>query len=251
MSDLRTFIALQARLYEFLEQQDETTLQAVADGAARLAVVGSDDAGTPVRSTPHETSHPAAAGITTAPSSDPLQAALDLLTLTSVEERRKYLTAANLPLEKGLRKVARNLDLKNYSKPSKDELIELLIIHRLAQAKAPADKPKTPAPSSPQPVDDDSEARQHVTARETRPAAPTTQSSADTSAIASRLREIETEEEGAAFLHEQRLDREGLLAVATELGLTRVDRLRQPDLEKKILKQAIGARRKFAGLRKW
>jgi hypothetical protein len=70
-------------------------------------------------------------------------------------------------------------------------------------------------------------------------------------AIASQLREIETEEEGAGYLEAQHLDRESLLAVAAELGLTRVNRLSQPELEKRLLKQAIGARRKFAGLRKW
>ncbi len=53
------------------------------------------------------------------------------------------------------------------------------------------------------------------------------------------------------YLREQRLDHATLLAVAAELQLTRVDRLRQTELEKRVLKQAIGARRKFSGLRKW
>lgn len=70
-------------------------------------------------------------------------------------------------------------------------------------------------------------------------------------AIATSLRETETEEEGAAYLRAQHLDRESLLAVAAELQLTRVSRLSQTELEKRVLKQAIGARRKFAGLRKW
>ncbi|SMC99016.1 hypothetical protein [Kibdelosporangium aridum] len=74
---------------------------------------------------------------------------------------------------------------------------------------------------------------------------------AGASAIASRLRETETEDEGAELLRAQNLDREGLLAVAGELGLSRVDRLSQKALLDKVLKQAIGARRKFAGLRKW
>jgi hypothetical protein len=73
----------------------------------------------------------------------------------------------------------------------------------------------------------------------------------EAAAIATRLRETETVEEGAAYLEAQHLDRDGLLAVATELGLSRVDRLRPAELEKRVLKQAIGARRKFAGLRKW
>ncbi len=70
-------------------------------------------------------------------------------------------------------------------------------------------------------------------------------------AIALRLHEMETEEEGAAYLHAQHLDRESLLAVAAELQLTRVNRLNQTELEKRVLKQAIGSRRKFSGLRKW
>lgn len=74
---------------------------------------------------------------------------------------------------------------------------------------------------------------------------------ADVPAIASRLRETATEEEGAAYLRGQHLDRESLLAVAGELQLTRVGRLSQAELEKRVLKQAIGARRKFAGLRQW
>jgi len=55
----------------------------------------------------------------------------------------------------------------------------------------------------------------------------------------------------AEYLEAQHLDRDSLLAVATELQLTRMDRLSQKELRRRILKQAIGARRKFAGLRKW
>jgi hypothetical protein len=67
--------------------------------------------------------------------------------------------------------------------------------------------------------------------------------------IAKRLRETETEDEGTAYLHEQQLDREGLLAVAAELGLSRLDRASKKTLEERIIRQAIGARRKFQGLR--
>jgi hypothetical protein len=73
----------------------------------------------------------------------------------------------------------------------------------------------------------------------------------EAAAIASHLCETATEEEGAAYLAAQRLNRQDLLAVAAELQLTRVSKLSQAELEKRVLKQAIGARRKFAGLRKW
>jgi hypothetical protein len=72
--------------------------------------------------------------------------------------------------------------------------------------------------------------------------------------IAAQLRETETETEsqGAAFLAGLQLDREGLLAVAEELQLTRMESVRSlAELRRRILKQAIGARRKFEGLRKW
>lgn len=76
-------------------------------------------------------------------------------------------------------------------------------------------------------------------------------SATDAAAIAAHLRGTDTEDEGAAYLRARRLDRETLLAVAAELLLTRVDHLSRPQLEKRVLKQAIGARRKFDGLRKW
>ena len=78
-----------------------------------------------------------------------------------------------------------------------------------------------------------------------------THDSLDPAAIALRLRGIDTEAEGAAYLTGLSLDREALLAVAGELLLTRTDRLSRPQLTQRILKQAIGARRKFEGLRSW
>ena len=69
--------------------------------------------------------------------------------------------------------------------------------------------------------------------------------------IAARLRELPNEDEGATFLRARGLDRKGLQAVAAELGLTRVGRLGRDALEQRVLKQAIGARNKFAGLRDW
>lgn len=70
-------------------------------------------------------------------------------------------------------------------------------------------------------------------------------------AIAARLRATDTEDEGAAYLDAQRLDKAGLLAVAAALGLSRLDRASKKEITRRILKQAIGARRKFEGLRRW
>ncbi|WP_433717431.1 RRQRL motif-containing zinc-binding protein (plasmid) [Nocardia sp. CA-084685] len=72
----------------------------------------------------------------------------------------------------------------------------------------------------------------------------------DTAAnVAARLREINTTAEGAEYLRTQGLDRTGLLAVATELHMTRVERLSRAELERRVLGQAITARRKYEGLR--
>jgi hypothetical protein len=259
MNDLRSFVVLQARLYEFLEQQDETTLQAIVSGAVQLAVLRADDARAPASSPPREdariASRPASDGRTMVPSRDPLQVAQDLSRLTSEHERRIYLNAAELSV-KGLQKVAKLRDLVRYSKLTRAELINLLVGHGLDQTDALAGEARTPARSSSYPVDGNSEAEQEATTHEARPstvapATATVKPNADVAAIASRLRETETEEEGAAYLHAQHLDRESLLAVAAELQLTRVDRLSQTELEKRVLKQAIGARRKFTGLRRW
>jgi len=78
-----------------------------------------------------------------------------------------------------------------------------------------------------------------------------TTSNAAAAAIAAHLRACDTEAEGAAYLRAQHLDRQGLLAVAAALQLTRMDRLTKTELEKRVIKQAIGARRKFTGLRHW
>lgn len=73
----------------------------------------------------------------------------------------------------------------------------------------------------------------------------------DPAALAARLRSCETEDDGAALLEQQRLSRADLLAIAGELKLTRMERLSRAELRRRVLKQAIGARRKFAGLRRW
>ncbi|WP_255632830.1 hypothetical protein [Amycolatopsis sp. TNS106] len=67
--------------------------------------------------------------------------------------------------------------------------------------------------------------------------------------IAAHLRTLDTESDGATYLDTLGLDHDGLLAVAAELQLTRVDRLSNTELRNRVLRQAIGARRKFQGLR--
>lgn len=253
MNDLKSFVVLHARFYEFLEQQDETTLQEIVSGAVQLATLRANDARTPA-SMPSEdariASRPASAGLTMAPSRDPLQAAQDLSRLASEHERRIYLNAAELPVKR-LQKVAKLLGLVRYSKLTRAKLIDLLVGHSPDQTDALASEPRTQAPSSRYPIDDNSQADQQATTQEARQSTGTGRPNPIAATIASRLRETETEEEGAAYLHAQHLDQEGLLAVAAELQLTRVDRLSRTQLEKRVLNQAIGARRKFSGLRNW
>jgi hypothetical protein len=253
VNDLKSFVTLQARLYEFLEQQDETTLQAIVSGAVQLAVVRADDAQAPVGAVPGEDARPRAADPTMAPSRDPFRAAQDLSRLASGHERRIYLNATELPV-KDLRKVAKVLGLGNYSRLTRLKLIDLLVSH--GQAGALAAEPRTPMSSSPYSARSDSEAEQQATAEEARPStrppsSETAKRNVDAAVIAAHLRKTETEDEGAAYLDAQHLDREDLLAVAAELQLTRVHRLSRAELKKRVLKQAIGARRKFAGLRSW
>ncbi|MFB9686470.1 hypothetical protein [Amycolatopsis plumensis] len=188
MTDLKKFAALQARVYEFLSQQDEATLEAILGGTAQLAVAGA---------------------------APPPRAPEDLSVLTVKE----------------LHTLARNRRLRGYSKLTRAKLIELLTGRGSdvpAAEPAPAEPRRVPSPPP-------AVARPDV----------------DAAAIATHLRETETEEEGAAYLDAHNLDRESLLAVATELQLTRVERLSRAELKRRVLKQAIGARRKFAGLRKW
>jgi hypothetical protein len=222
VSDLKTFVALQARLYEFLDRQDEVTLQALVSGTRQLAVIGAAEGPPPVSVVPFPR-----------PSTDPSEVAHDLAKLTE-EERRKYLDSANFVVS-DLRKVARELRLRGYHKLTKPKLLDLI---------TGRDSGIPPTEPPPPPL-----AERPVAISSAPPA--TARPDVDAAAIASHLREIETEEEGAAYLEAQNLDRESLLAVAAELQLTRVNRLSQKELRRRVLKQAIGARRKFAGLRKW
>ncbi|MEV5835596.1 hypothetical protein [Nocardia sp. NPDC052112] len=280
MSDLKSFVALQARLAEFLARQDEATLRGILDGTVGLAVVPADDAtsvGSAPRGLSRGISRSLAADPVGSPSTIPLQVVQDLSRLPLGQQRSFYLNGADLPLQ-GLRQVAKLLGLRGYTKPRKAELLEILVRHEFTRNDAAADEPPTPAPTLDPPdgkivVESagsdnamaDNAGADHVdtggTASQPAPhesspvlaAAPTgaASSNADAARIAAQLRATETEDEGAAYLRDQQLDRAGLLAVAAELQLTRVDRLSRPELEKRVLKQAIGARRKFAGLRKW
>ncbi|UOZ07899.1 hypothetical protein [Amycolatopsis sp. WQ 127309] len=227
MSDLKKFVALQAQLFAFLTEQDETTLEAIAAGTAQLAVVGAE--------------------VSVTPSKDPLQVAQNLSRLSSEDTRRRHLTECDLSA-KDLKKVAKSLGIRGYSAFTKPKLVDLLAGHGQSQATA---EPEAPTPPPRAPVRNEPAVERRVAPREPEPSTGPVNPDVDVAAIATSLRETETEEEGAAYLHAQHLDRESLLAVAAELQLTRVSRLSQTELEKRVLKQAIGARRKFAGLRKW
>ncbi|SFJ76518.1 hypothetical protein SAMN05421835_108178 [Amycolatopsis sacchari] len=73
----------------------------------------------------------------------------------------------------------------------------------------------------------------------------------DPTAVAAQLRATPTETEGAAHLRALNLDHDDLLALATALGLSRLGRASKKELERRVLRQAIGARRKYEGLRAW
>lgn len=254
MSDLKSFVILQARVYEFLAQQDETTLQTIVSGSAQLAVLGDGHVQDAASVTPREgariAAHPVSAGKTTVPSRDPAQVAQDLSRLTSEYERRTYLNAAKLQV-KELQQVAKLLRLKKYSHLTRPKLVEFLADHGPVQAESVASEPNAQQQPPTYPVDHSPPATAQATDRDAQQPPAIAQPTADAAAIAAHLRETETEEEGAAYLQAQHLDRDSLLAVAAALQLTRVDRLSQKELKRRVLKQAIGARRKFAGLRNW
>ncbi|WP_206792618.1 Rho termination factor N-terminal domain-containing protein [Amycolatopsis sp. MtRt-6] len=191
MTDLTKLAALQARVYEFLAEQDEATLAAILGGTARLAVTGLPE---------------------------------DLSKLTVKE----------------LKALAGKRGVPGYGKLRKAELVALLTGHG-------SDAPPAEPPPAPAPAPAVAPARPVASP----PPAVVARPGVDAAAIAAHLRETETEAEGAAYLEDRHLDRESLLAVAAELQLTRVARLSQAELKRRVLKQAIGARRKFAGLRKW
>ncbi|MFB8279576.1 hypothetical protein [Nocardia colli] len=256
MNDLSRFVALQSRVYEFLEQQDEATLRAILDRSAQLSVVRADDAGAPVGAATDPdagiASRSASAGTVT-PSAEPPRAALDLMRLPSGQERRTYLNGTRLSL-KQMREVARLVGFVGYSKLPKAQLVDGLADHVPAGANAPAGRLRTSTSSPRDSVDDTAAGWQAApdAARSTETLSTVARRpEVDVVSIAAQLRVTETEEEGAVYLRAQNLDRESLLGVAAELQLTRVDRLSRTELEKRVLKQAIGARRKFAGLRRW
>lgn len=85
-----------------------------------------------------------------------------------------------------------------------------------------------------------------------RPATPpTAQPDADTQAIADHLRSLPTVTDGQVYLNSLGLSKSQLLAVLAALGRIRVGTMTKTQLANAIVQQAIGAHRKFAGLRKW
>ncbi|MFI6761208.1 hypothetical protein ACIBF5_18935 [Micromonospora sp. NPDC050417] len=82
------------------------------------------------------------------------------------------------------------------------------------------------------------------------PAAASRPTSADAEKIAIHLRQVETETEGADYLNNIRPGNDLLREIGSVLGL-KLGRLRKEELVRRVLDQAIGARRKFAGLRDW
>jgi hypothetical protein len=223
VTELKPVVALAAQLVEFLAQQDEATLQALASGEARLAVVDASAA--------HTAAQPVA--LLAEPLSESERLQRELSALTTEDERRNHLVTRN-PSKRTMQDVAKALRMKRYSHLRAADLRDRLARHGVAATGTSA------TATEPRP------ARQELA-----PPAEPGKSPAEVAAIVVRLREAESEEEGAEFLREEQLDRASLLAVAADLQLTRVERLSRADLERKVLNQAIGARRKFAGLRSW
>ncbi|MER7010864.1 hypothetical protein ABT324_05480 [Saccharopolyspora sp. NPDC000359] len=241
MNPLRSFAALQARVYQFLEEQDERTLRAISDGTARLTVVHGDNTPAVPARADARTPSPRGTAAPGTPLHAPSSALQHLSGLTSADERRTYLNTAGFTVKK-LREAAKLRGLTGYSRLTREELVDLLVRHISEQAASTTSSHPT----------DDSEPVAH----DAPPPPPTPSTGApppdvDAAAIALRLRETDTVEQGDAYLDSLHLARGGLLAVAAELQLTRVDRLSQKELKRRVLQQAIGARRKFAGLRKW
>lgn len=247
MNDLRKLIALNARWYEFLEEQDDSALDDIISGTSRLAALRDDGSQAGPEPRRDARSSPPAAP----PSRGPLQAAQDLPKLSSATERRDYLHAAGFSVP-GLRKVAKLCGLTRYSKLTRTALLDLLADFGPDRVDEPVAHRDTPDSGQL----DDPGAAGTSTEQKARPAnlvppSGIARTNADAVAVAARLRETDTEEEGSSYLDSLDLDREALLAVAAQLQLTRVERLSRAELKRRVLNQAIGARRKFAGLRKW
>lgn len=88
------------------------------------------------------------------------------------------------------------------------------------------------------------------TARRTSANRGTANTKPEPAEVAERLRGMETEQEGAEYLNSVKLTVDALRRVAAHLGLT-LRRERRDEVVRKVLNQAIGARRKYAGLRQW
>ncbi|WP_329110086.1 hypothetical protein OG792_14495 [Micromonospora sp. NBC_01699] len=103
-----------------------------------------------------------------------------------------------------------------------------------AQPTATAPEPTTPPAKRP---------------RRAGPAAPR-KPAPEAAGIAARLRELESETEGDTYLAGFKPSGDLLRDIGAELGL-KLGKLNKTELTRRILDQAIGARRKFAGLRNW
>jgi hypothetical protein len=222
VTDLQTLTRLQARVFEFLAQQDESTLHQLADGALQLTVTDGEGSVAPRR-----TQVPRA--------DDPIEVARELQRISAPQDRAYYLDTLGASV-KTLKGVAKILGLRRYSDLTLIRLKEMLADPGGAQLprRGPGVQRQTPLPA---------------TAYGQAPP-PAATPPVDGDAIAAQLRQFATEDEGGTHLHALGLDVDGLRAVAGALGMSRVESLTAVELEKRILKQAIGARNKFAVLRR-
>ncbi len=110
----------------------------------------------------------------------------------------------------------------------------------------PEPTPRSEAPPSPERVPAATRTR-----KKSAPAAASTAAQPEPSAIAEALRGMDSLNAGAAYLDSLRLTISALVAVGTELGAPMPAKPRKADAIKMVLNQAIGARRKFAGLSSW
>lgn len=73
----------------------------------------------------------------------------------------------------------------------------------------------------------------------------------DPAQVAATLRSCDTVPDGANYLDGLRPSKDDLVALVQALGVTRTNGLTKTDLRDRALRQAIGARRKYDGLRSW
>ncbi|MFC6012226.1 hypothetical protein [Nocardia lasii] len=241
MADLDDLGALNVRFAEFLREVDPATARALIAGTMKFAAVPVDAT---VSDPPTRTAPVVHLPSSTPRAWEPDRVARELQEMTPGSQRSRYLNGSGLTVA-ALRQVATLLGISGYSRLAKADLVALLAGHPTDHGAGAF----TPVPA--EAVVDS--ASNGSAAPEATPAAsrPATAANPDGPSIAAHLRATDTVDAGAAYLRAHNLDRADLLAVAAALQLTRVDRLSRADLEKRVLKQAITARRKFAGLRQW